>query len=652
MSDANANRDALRRAELLAQWASIEAGITQTDPLDYDREWGRLREAFYEKTKESIPIDPASAARLRSLKDRYKGNRIFIIGNGPSLNRTPLRYLENEYTFAFNRAYLLYDRIKWRPTFYTALDWRVVPDVAREINGLTGSTFFFEERFRGILREGEDVFHYTHGMPPGTTGNERIFSTDISTGLRGAGSVVGAGIQLAFYMGFDPIYLIGCDLGYKVTETVQQEGEDRFGNGVKLHLTSTQDDDQNHFDPRYFGAGRRWHDPNVKRMVDGHKQCRTGIEAAGRRIYNATVGGELEVYDRVDFHSLFDASVKKGAYKEYPREDRAHVDETHAIAHLLQHRQGESHTMIDVGAHMGTSAVFFEPLGWKIHCFEPDPDNRARLMAKYGKNPRIIIDPRAVSDKPATGVSFFKSNESSGISALHAFRDTHQDSAKVDVTTLADVVKDRGIKKIDFLKIDVEGYDFSVLKGVPWDVVMPEVVECEFEDAKTVKLGHTWTEIAEYLRQKGYAIYVSEWYPIVRYGVRHDWRRVTNYREWDVPNDAWGNLLAFKVDPGLERIEEAFHAVMKLGDTPAQPQVRTPVPLPAPKPAAKPAPFVARPVTPAQQAKPAAPAAAAPPAAVVAPKPGVATPSSTRLQELSKKFGAIAASMRDDRKDS
>ena len=162
----------------------------------------------------------------------------------------------------------------------------------------------------------------------------------------------------------------------------------------------------------------------------------------------------------------------------------------------------------------------------------------------------------AVSDQKASEVSFFTSPESTGISGLSAFRDTHSESARVEVTTVADIIEERGLASVDFLKIDVEGFDYSVLKGVPWDRLKPEVIECEFEDAKTLPLGHSWKDIAQFLQEKGYAVYVSEWHPIVRYGIAHDWRRVFRYGDTDVPADAWGNLLAFRDDPGLETVRE------------------------------------------------------------------------------------------------
>lgn len=271
-------------------------------PQEYNQKWGEAREALYEKHG-TLRCPQTDIDRLKSLHNIHKGKRIFVIGNGPSLNCTPLEKLENEYTFGTNRIYLLFDRINWRPSFYTTVDWRVAPDCADEINALSDMTLFFPERFRGLLRGGDDVYWYWHG--PTAEKAQRRFSYDMTQGIRGAGSVTGSAIQIAYYMGFDPIYLIGVDADYKVLPTVKQSGPDRFGDGVLLRLESSKDDDPNHFDSRYFGAGRKWHNPNVPRMLQGYENCKAGADAQGRRIYNATVGGKLEIFERVEFDSLF-----------------------------------------------------------------------------------------------------------------------------------------------------------------------------------------------------------------------------------------------------------------------------------------------------------------------------------------------------------
>jgi len=249
--------------------------------------------------------------------------------------------------------------------------------------------------------------------------------------------------------------------------------------------------------------------------------------------------------------------------KELSRSEQAHVDETEVVATMLSQRTGAEFKMLDVGAHFGTSASYFHKLGWTIHCFEPDPSNRERLQKKFENERNVVIDPRAVSDQPATGVEFFTSEQSTGISGLHAFHESHAQSGRVDITTVEQIIEARALSRIDFLKIDVEGFDLNVLKGVPWDTLNPDVIECEFEDAKTVRLGHRWEDIANYLGDRGYSVYVSEWHPIIRYGIPHDWRRVFRYPGPDMPNDAWGNLLAFKSDPGIAAVQAAFEKVTR-----------------------------------------------------------------------------------------
>jgi FkbM family methyltransferase len=192
----------------------------------------------------------------------------------------------------------------------------------------------------------------------------------------------------------------------------------------------------------------------------------------------------------------------------YRRDNGAGLDETLVAYHLLLDRPSGA-VMIDVGAHHGSALSAFQNRKWDVYAFEPDPKNREYLLNRFGDTPNVMIDPRAVGEEPEKGRVFYSSTESTGISGMLAFRDTHEQSATVDVTTVADIIKDRKIRHIDFLKIDVEGYDFGVLKGVPWDKMKPDVIECEFEDAKTKLLGHTWSDICDYLSKRGYTVYDS-----------------------------------------------------------------------------------------------------------------------------------------------
>ena len=118
-------------------------------------------------------------------------------------------------------------------------------------------------------------------------------------------------------------------------------------------------------------------------------------------------------------------------------------------------------------------------------------------------------------------------------------------------------MKSKNIKHVNFLKIDTEGHDYFVLQSYPWNLDKPDVIECEFEDLKTVvKLNYNWKDMAEYLVKLGYKIIVSEWYPIVRYGTTHKWRGFKNYPcELDDKN-AWGNFICFQDQALLEDFKE------------------------------------------------------------------------------------------------
>ena len=245
----------------------------------------------------------------------------------------------------------------------------------------------------------------------------------------------------------------------------------------------------------------------------------------------------------------------------YSRENKAALDETRLIAHLLSDLPSGS-VMIDVGGHHGSALAPFARMKWKVFAFEPDPENRKYLEGRYGGEKNIVIDCRAVGETAEAGVAFYASEESTGISGMLAFRESHKVVDTVDVTTVADIITDNTIGHVHFLKIDVEGYDYSVLKGVPWGKVKPDVIECEFEDAKTRHLGHTWRDICEYLVANGYTVYVSEWHPIVRYGIRHDWLGIKPYPCELEDQNAWGNLLAFRNDPGATAIQDALCKVV------------------------------------------------------------------------------------------
>lgn len=258
-------------------------------------------------------------ADLSPFKKKHAGERCFVMGNGPSLNTMDLNLLRNDSVFACNAAFLLFERVDWRPKYYTCVDSRVLRDRASDIGAMLDKypdmiAFFPEElvlhdgsgqRFntRDIIPPKRNRYYFRELQNDLTNPPDTMFSLDANDYIVQPYTVTITMLQLAHYMGYSPIYLIGCDTSYSVMPTVKQEGQ-KLG-GVGLLLTSTANDDVNHFDPRYFGAGREWHNPQVDGMMMHHGWARRAIERAGSKVFNATIGGQLEVYPRADYDGLF-----------------------------------------------------------------------------------------------------------------------------------------------------------------------------------------------------------------------------------------------------------------------------------------------------------------------------------------------------------
>ena len=204
---------------------------------------------------DTLPLSQAQRDKLQSIAGIHMGKRCFVLGNAPSLNKTDLSKLKNEFTFCANKFYYKLPELNWIPSFYTCLDWTVTPDDApnlqRFFNENPDTLKFIPTRFMHLFQDSNSIYFY-NSKPAGSSLREK-FEPNALHGIRGGGTVVTAMIQLAAHMGFTEIYLVGVDVTYKIPDTVIQEGPDKFKTGTKLYLKSTKDDDPNHFCSNYFG---------------------------------------------------------------------------------------------------------------------------------------------------------------------------------------------------------------------------------------------------------------------------------------------------------------------------------------------------------------------------------------------------------------
>ena len=261
---------------------------------------------------------------LKSFRDKHKGERCFIIGNGPSLNQTDLNLLKNEKTFAVNGIFYKKKDMGFRPSYYVVEDNHVISDNVGEINEMNEGIRFFPERYSEQINSNTKTYFlpvdWDFYDPKSPFFEVPRFSTDISEAVQTGQTVTYMNLQLAYYMGFSEVYLIGVDFSYTIPDSAKIEG----------HTITSQDNDPNHFHPDYFGKGKKWHDPKLHNCLKSFAKAKEVFEKDGRRIWNATIGGHLDIFERINFYEIFAESSSRA-------EEKPNVD----VESFIRNRKGE-----------------------------------------------------------------------------------------------------------------------------------------------------------------------------------------------------------------------------------------------------------------------------------------------------------------------
>lgn len=218
--------------------------------------------------------------------------RAFILGNGPSLKETPLDLLNNEVTFATNRIHFIYPETSWRPNFYVRAEsmadtqspteaW--LKDLLINIENPDTEVWcnpWFTKKTHEATGKSYDAnaikacAHYTTNFDSEYC--PHLWHLPV---LCSYGSSVNVAVQMAVQMGYGPIYLLGCDLGYG-------SGQDHF----------YPDSNDNEYEKRSAAKA------NVNTLNAHIIASRSSTVP----IINATIGGQLEVYERKDIFEVLD----------------------------------------------------------------------------------------------------------------------------------------------------------------------------------------------------------------------------------------------------------------------------------------------------------------------------------------------------------
>lgn len=437
---------------------------------------------------------------------RPRGKTLVILGNGPSLAGFDFSRFRGFDAIGMNAAYRYWDKIGWYPRYYICLDAIVGQSHRGEI----------ERLIRERQRNGIELFvlrkDLVDRMPAAIRSDDRVllFEHLLETSALFSPMPFTTGSHAALVgamLGYEQMILMGIDGNY-----VEKIEEAKARSKDVLEIQKTPKSNPNYFFAGYQVEGDQYTVPNP--IPNLHVDCWRAVSGV-LADWNVTVwnGSKTSRVDFFPYRSFADlesdedagASVGDGIETRVPlhfeQAAKAYVDETAVIAKLFADRKGDRHTFLDICANPDDAGAEFRKLGWRVLSL-------------------------AASDIGA-------------------------------------IAKTTGPSAIDVLRISVGGDAPALVKSLPWDRVRPDAIECRFGSSGTEALAIACKDTAEFLVRSGYAVYISEWHRNVRTGARHDWCRLTKSPTWVLASEAWGNILAFKADPGTATLEQTFRACLQ-----------------------------------------------------------------------------------------
>lgn len=237
---------------------------------------------------------------FESIKGSRKGERCFIIGNGPSLKAKDLDLLKGETTFAFNRIFDIYKNTQWRPTYYMVTDKSVINSFIHMPIIETGAekTFVYSKKLAEYWGKSLNIQEiFLAGKVPIVKEKYYVekLSNDVADHFTANQSVTVNAFELAFYMGFSEIYLLGVD--HDFAYEVDMDGNKRIRKDVLAHFEEDEDDS---IFISYKDA-----------LTKCYETCRTYADRYGIKVYNVTRGGKLKVFERKNLEDVIKINDNK-----------------------------------------------------------------------------------------------------------------------------------------------------------------------------------------------------------------------------------------------------------------------------------------------------------------------------------------------------
>lgn len=245
--------------------------------------------------REAGVIRDLNSRKLLAMKNKYSNQRCFLVGNGPSLKPSDLDMIADEISFGCNMIYKMFDQTKWRPTCHFIVDVVYTKNLYQEIEQYVESPMIMHDKaYRSMRVKPQDVV-YVHSY---SQDDYQIRGNMLAYYIPAKATVMTFMIEMAIYMGFREIYLLGVD--NTNTFTTGHFNEKYTPSELdKVNLARAR---VNIGNPKLTLAGLGEY--RLNRATKAYEKISEYAKQKGVKIYNATRGGALEVFPRKNIEDI------------------------------------------------------------------------------------------------------------------------------------------------------------------------------------------------------------------------------------------------------------------------------------------------------------------------------------------------------------
>jgi hypothetical protein len=248
-------------------------------------------------------------SELSKMRDIHKGERCFVIANGPSMKDIDVTLLEDEITIGCNGIFNSFEQWGFHTNYLITEDQEQT-----ELRGIEFSKIKGPVKMAGLhnahafpLFNDITFFHLPVRKDAGYYDQPPLypqFSKDIASIVHHGYTITHIMLQLAYHLGVKEVYIIGLDHSYGKLSQLFKPGKITVSE-ENYHLVQ-----ECHYDKHYYKIGDQIGVPHIDKQEMAYDLCKREYELDGRKIFNASTQSKLDIFEKVNYMDLFPSSER------------------------------------------------------------------------------------------------------------------------------------------------------------------------------------------------------------------------------------------------------------------------------------------------------------------------------------------------------